>query len=369
MRQRPASVVVIGGGVFGSSTAFHLAKHGIATTLIERDGIGSHASGKNPGNLNPILGSPSELVPLALRSLVLHQALALELADLGCADYALEPLKRVLLAFDDLERDDLNATALRYRGIPGFSATLLDQQSVIQLDRRLSRNICAGLLIEGNMSLDSRAFSRAMVDAATRSGASLLRANVTDLDKSNDRVIGVSTTEGGIACDSVVFATGPWVAEIRDWLGFSVPVTPIKGQILKVCLSDEPLRCDFTRGLISLYRRGPGECWIGVTKESRGLDETPTEAAKRHLLQAAADIMPAVRLATALEQMASLRPVSASGLPVVGRAPCWKNVYIANGGGIKGILLCSGIGIAVAEMVSTGTTAMPIEQFQIPVDS
>ncbi|MGO8754316.1 MAG: FAD-dependent oxidoreductase, partial [Gallionellaceae bacterium] len=52
MRPNSLSVVVIGGGVFGCATAYYLSKRGAKTTLIERDDIGDHASGKNPGNLN-----------------------------------------------------------------------------------------------------------------------------------------------------------------------------------------------------------------------------------------------------------------------------------------------------------------------------
>lgn len=355
-------MVVIGGGVFGCAAAFQLAKHGIKTTLIERDDFGDHASGKNPGNLNPIHGSPPGLVPLALKSFKLHQALAAELADLGCADYDLQPVKRILLAFDESEREGLEAAGKAFEGVAGFATSWMDAEAILRLDPRLSREVCAGLLMEGNMSVNSRAFNRALADGAARLGATFLRSQVINLEKVNDRVVGVRTLDGAIACDAAVFATGPWVAETREWLGYDQPVTPVKGEMLRMRLPGAGLQYDFTLGMISLYRRGCDECWIGVTREHAGFDETPTDAGKHHLLEAAARIMPAVGQATLLEHVASLRPMSPSGLPMIGRVSGWKNAYVANGGGIKGILLCTGVGLAIAEMILTGDTGMPINR-------
>lgn len=355
-----SSVVVIGGGVFGCATAFQLAKRGIQTTLIERDDFGDHASGKNPGNLNPIHGSPAELIPFALKSFKLHQALAAELADLGCADYDLQPVKRVLLAFDESECKGLEEAAKAFEGVSGFTTSWLDVNTILRLDPRLSGNVRSGLLVEGNMSVNSRAFNRALAEGAARSGATLLRNKVINLEKMDDRVVSVRTPNGTIPCDAVVLATGPWVAETREWLGFQLRVTPVKGEMLRMRLQGAALQYDFTRGMISLYRRGRNECWVGVTKEHAGFDESTTEDGRHHLLQAAARIMPEVGQAMVLEHVASLRPMSSSGLPIVGRVPGWGNAYVANGGGIKGMLLCTGVGQAVSERILTGDTEIPV---------
>ncbi len=363
MKSVSLSVVVIGGGVFGCATAYYLAKRGAKTTLIERDDFGDHASGKNPGNLNPIHGSPPELVSFALKSLQLHLALAAELADLGCADYDLQPVKRILLAFDEPERKGLEAAAKAFEGVPGLSASGLDADAILRLDPRLSSEVVAGLLVEGNMSVNSHAFNRALAEGAARSGATLLRNKVIGLETADDRIIGVRTPDGAIACDAVVLATGPWVGETREWLGFDQPVMPVKGEMLRMRLPGEGLQYDFTRGMISLYRRGRDECWIGVTREHAGFDETPTEAGRLHLLEAAARIMPAVRQAVLLEHAASLRPMSPSGLPLVGRVPGWGNAYVANGGGIKGMLLCTGVGQAISEIILDGATRLPINMY------
>ncbi|HET7033815.1 MAG TPA: FAD-dependent oxidoreductase, partial [Casimicrobiaceae bacterium] len=104
-------VVIVGGGVFGCCVAYELARSQAAVSLIERDPIGAHASGRNPGNLNPILGAAPELVPFALESFRLHQSLARELGSRSVTRYALDPVRRVLLAFDESDDDELAAVA------------------------------------------------------------------------------------------------------------------------------------------------------------------------------------------------------------------------------------------------------------------
>ena len=81
-------VVIVGGGVFGCCAAYELARSGARVTLIERDATGAHASGRNPGNLNPILGAAPALVPFALESFRLHRELATALAAGGAASRA-----------------------------------------------------------------------------------------------------------------------------------------------------------------------------------------------------------------------------------------------------------------------------------------
>jgi glycine oxidase len=361
MNPRSSSVLVIGGGVFGCAIAYELAKRGLQPTLIEQDDFSAHASSNNPGNLNPIYGAPPALIPLALKSFTLHRTLAAELSALGCVDYDLQPVRRVLLAFDDAEQMHLQEAARSFAGLDGFATADLDSNGARKLDARLSEHIHSALLVEGNMSVNSRMFRQALADGAVKLGARIVRDQVTEVIGEKGRVQGVRATSGTFACDAAVFATGPWVGIIREWLGFDLPITPIKGEMVRIRLPGQPLQFDFTHGMTSLYRRGKDECWIGVTKEDAGFDEQPSTAGRNRLLDAASRIMPAVEGAEVLEQIASLRPMSPGGMPVVGLVPGWENCYVANGGCIKGILLCTGVGVAIAETISSGSTEIPIQ--------
>ena len=363
MTTRTASVVVVGGGLLGCAAAFHLAQSGVQTTLIERDGVGAHASSNNPGNLNPFLGTPPALVELARQSFALHRAWAEELSERCSTDYELRPVRRILLAFDETERLDLKRTACSFADVDGFSASSIDADALFRREPGLSRRACAGLLLEGNLSVNSRAMNRALAEGAARCGATLMRRQVVGIKRHASRIVGVHTPEGLVAGDAVVFATGAWVGPPEKWLNFDSQVTPLKGEMLRMKLPGPGLDHDVTRGLISLYRRSGDECWVGVTQQSCGLDETPSEAGRHQLLAGAESIFPTIRQATLLEHVASVRPVCRSGLPVVGRVPGWDNAYIVNGGGSKGVLLCTGLGMAISELMRTGATRLSVDAF------
>jgi glycine oxidase len=353
----------VGGGVFGCCAAYQLAKSGARVTLLERDRIGAHASGRNPGNLNPILAAKPELVPLALESFRLHLTLAKELAVLGCPSYGIEPVRRVLVAFDETDRKELADIRRLFAEYIGFSTTPLDATALRRIDLRLSEAVQEGLLIEGNKSLDSRAFNLAIADGAQKAGATVIHARAQGLTHRQGTVSTVHTEGGELACDALILATGPWVAETKEWLGLDLAVEPVKGEMLRLRLPGANITHDFTHGMISLYRRGNGEAWIGVTREQCGFDEVPTEHGRRALTDGAARIMPAIRDAVMIEHVASLRPMTPTDRPIVGPAAGWNNVFVANGGGVKGILLCTGIGTAIRDLVLTRKTTMPVAGF------
>src|SRR5262245_57127710 len=71
-------VVIVGGGIAGMTTAYCLARAGVASTVVERDAIGSHASGFAYGGLSPLsgFGIPGPLAEMAQEGMRLHHELA-----------------------------------------------------------------------------------------------------------------------------------------------------------------------------------------------------------------------------------------------------------------------------------------------------
>src|SRR2546421_5085276 len=67
MAENSADVVIVGGGIAGMTTAYYLAKSGVRSIVIERDAIGSHASGFAYGGLSPLsgFGIPRPLADIA----------------------------------------------------------------------------------------------------------------------------------------------------------------------------------------------------------------------------------------------------------------------------------------------------------------
>ena len=73
--------------------------------------------------------------------------------------------------------------------------------------------------------------------------------------------------------------------------------------------------------------------------------------------------MPAIADAELVMHTACLRPVTPDWLPIIGRAHGHRNAWLATGAGKKGILLAPAIGKSIADLITTGGTALPIANF------
>src|SRR3989337_2416653 len=83
MAESSADVVIVGGGIAGMTTAYYLAKSGVPSVVVERDAIGSHASGFAYGGLSPVtgFGIPGPLAEIAQEGMRLHRELAPSVVD------------------------------------------------------------------------------------------------------------------------------------------------------------------------------------------------------------------------------------------------------------------------------------------------
>ena len=356
-------VVVVGGGVVGCATAYQLARANFRVTLIERDAIAAHASSKNAGNLNPLHGTPAEMIPFALEAFRIHAEVRAELTQLGCTEHAATRVKRVHVGYNDTDQQQAEETAILFRRTEGFSSAWLERSDLRKLEPRLSHEISFGLLTEGGLSVDGYGFTHSLADAAVKLGATIVPASTSGVAVSGQRVTGIQTDQRLIPCDEIVLATGPWIGDTNRWLGIHLVVEPVKGELLLMRLPGEPTQYDFTWGLTSLYRRGRNEVWVGVTTETCGFDCRPTSEARRCLLDRAARILPSIRAGTLLDHVAALRPQTPSKAPIAARASGWQNVYIANGGGSKGLLLSVGIARRIRDLMLDGCSQIPGNDF------
>jgi len=347
----PARVAIVGGGVVGCAVAFALARHGMAVTLIERDAVAAHASGHNAGNINPLHGTPPALITRALQAFALHAEVRAALVALGCAQVAAAPVRRLHLGLTEADRPDLEKTQSLFTSTPGFAAAWLNRDALAACEPRLAPEVAFGVLSEGNLSIDSGDFTRALAAGAVKLGARMVTATACGVVTRGDRVTGVATSQGAIGCDALVLATGPFVAEANAWLGIDVAVAPVKGELLLMRLPGAPPQFDLTWNDTSLYRRRNNEIWVGGTFERCGFDAAPTPAARAAMLERAACILPAIRQAEVLEHVASLRPMATPNAPVAARAPGWQNAYVANGAGSKGVLLSVFIANTVRDLL------------------
>ena len=360
---RSSEVVIVGGGVAGCATAYYLSRAGVQVTVVERQGIGRQASGYSAGGLNPLHGYLDTLQPLGLASYTLHRALWDDLRQVTGSDCQQRLISMIMVASDDAEIPELQAILERFQATAGFAAHWLEAGELRELEPRLTPDLVRGLYLYGNGVVDSHLLTVRLAEAAQHYGAVMRAADVRGVQHANGRLTGVVLEDVVLACDAVVFAMGPWARTAEAWLGMAIPVEPLKGEILRMQLPAPALVHDFVNADILLCSRAGGQVWCAATEEWQGFDQQPTAAARQLLQQRARQLMPAMAEATLVEQTACLRPVTPDWLPIIGRAPGWENAYLATGGAKKGILLGTGMGKAMADLITTGRTALPITPY------
>jgi glycine oxidase len=233
------------------------------------------------------------------------------------------------------------------------------------MEPRLSPAVVAALTVEGIREVAAYELTLGLFKAAEKHGASMRVSTVDGLTWHDGRVSGVRLATGEqLACDKVVLAMGPWTGQVERWLDLPVPVSPLKGQILRLEAPGPPLEHVFYRwGGGYIASKPDGLTWTGTTEEEVGFDDLPTPEARESIMSEACQVMPSLSQAKVALQTACLRPVSKDGLPIIGSVPGREGVYLATGAGRKGILLGPGMAMAIADLVTEGHTPIPIEPF------
>ena len=362
-----ADVVVIGAGVVGCSVAYYLAREGVNVTLLEREAIGSGASAHATGSLS-LLGaefSPGASFQIARASYAEFPKIVPELESATGMDLLYQRRPSLRLALDDEEADLIKDLMVWQQ--PLVQMRWIDAGEVQSIEPRLSPSIIGAVYEDESAQLDSYRFNLALARGAELKGANIIHRDVTGFVTSGTTISGVQTVSGEIHCGTVVVASGTWSRAFTPWLGFPVPVRPMKGERLLLNYPGEPLRV-----LISSPKRGhmisrmDGLISVGSTggrdydqKElfwGEEFDRQPTEAAQLELLQRAIDVFPDLERAELVQQLAGSRPLSPDSKPIIGPVPGREGVLLATGHTTKGIHLGPITGRIIADYVCRGST-------------
>jgi sarcosine oxidase subunit beta len=224
-----ADVVVIGGGVIGLSTAYHLARSGVTdVVLVEKNELGSGSTCKAAGGVRAQF-SDAVNIELGLRSLRTLETFREELGqeiDLHQVGY--------LFLLDRPEHVALFEKSVALQNALGVPSRMLEVAEARELSPLISTE---GLLAAAYSPTDGHCTPESVVlgyaTAARKHGATILRhTTVEGIERDATTIIGVRTTAGTIATDTVVCAAGPWSSEVGALAGVDLPVTPERREIV-----------------------------------------------------------------------------------------------------------------------------------------
>jgi glycine oxidase len=337
----PSDIIVVGAGIVGCAIAHELASRGASVEIVDERPVGMGATQASAGVLAPYIeareGSP--LLDLTVRSLGLFDDFVARVtAESGIA-VSYRRTGTLDIAVNDTELCALRSTADMLARLD-VSAAMLDAQAVRDQEPQLAEGALAGLLIESHGFVGAAELTRALAVAARRRGAQLIeRSRVRSITRRNGDMI-VDTNRGSLTSSAVVLCAGSWSGDITvEGVSGTVPVRPVRGQLLHLGWVGPPLRRVTWSGRCYLVPWEDGTLLVGATVEEVGFDERTTVAGVRGLLDAVCDVVPRASTAGFLGARVGLRPATSDDLPVIGPSAVVPNLMYATGHYRNGVLL------------------------------
>jgi sarcosine oxidase subunit beta len=226
--QRQGDVLVIGGGIHGLSTAFHLAQRGVKVTVLEADYCGRHASGVNAGGVRT-LGRHTPEIPLALSSRTLWHELKSMLGD----DGGFVPSGQLKLAENAAEMEDCRQRVEHLQALGFHHEVLIDQQQVFDIIPTVARHVVGGIWVKDDGFAVPYKTVTAFRLAAQKLGVLVHETTAAQRIEQIGSQWRVTTARGVFTAEHLVVTAGAWAGELAAQVGESVPVHP-EGLMLMV---------------------------------------------------------------------------------------------------------------------------------------
>jgi len=354
-----AEVVIIGAGVIGCSTAYHLAKMGISdVAVIEMEQVGAGSSSKSASMLSLQFGHDALLARMAQYSYQRYMRFEEELGTpidfrkTGWVSVASGPKAEELRGHAEM------LTSL------GIRTEILSPDEVKRLYPELNTNdLEIGTWGPDDGSFDPHMIMWGYVKRAKEKGVKLYQGEkALGLRIENGHVAGVKTNEGVIATRTVVNASGPWAQEVGRWADVHIPLTnKARTIVMTGPLPDIPADRPFVEDeTVEWYFRPETD---GVLM---GMGNVPAKSPETQLdndmvdqiVDYAMHRVPVLEKASLLTAWSGVRPLTADGRPIFGAVPGIEGFLLNTGWGGVGIIQAPVAGQLMAELICRGHTTI-----------
>jgi glycine oxidase len=306
---------------------------------------------------------PGPFNDLARESARLFEALSQELSERTGMDvgYRRTPLLRV--AMDELEEHELRERR-GWHDRAGIPVAWLDATSALEVEPGLNPRVRAALYYVDDHQVNALSLTRALVRAAVDLGVTLREGTPVDsLIVEGDRVAGVRVGGETVRADEVVIASGAWSSSWGTALRVSIPVRPVRGQMVAVETSGTSIRSIVFSRSGYLVSKADGLTLVGATEEEAGFDARPTADGVAGLLELIPRLVPRLSSATFAGAWAGLRPGTPDRLPLIGRMPGWQGITLATGHFRNGILLAPATGLLISDLLRRERPRLSLQAF------
>jgi len=356
-------VAIAGAGLIGGSIALELARAGLRVGLFDRQEPGQESSWAGAGILSPAPESSAmfPLVPLAKASMAIYPEFVRKVEEISSQSAGFRPKGTLQALFSSDAREELSTVIALHHGL-GLKAEPLRAEDARELEPCLSEDLEAAVLRPEEASVDNRALTQAVLEAARRSGVQFFPGNGAQAIRcEGDRCAGLHFKNENIEAQWTVIAAGCFSANIEGVAPYA-PVRPAKGQMVALRADDLKIERVLWSEKIYLVPRNDGRILAGATVEYTGFERGLTAGGLEKILAGAIELSPGLAAARVEETWAGLRPDSPDHLPILGTTDL-NGLLIATGHFRSGILLTPITAQLVREWVTLQSVSVDWDRF------
>jgi len=345
-------VIIIGGGIIGSSIAYELVKRHKKVLLLERNRLASEASGAAAGMLAAQVEmglNTGPLFELALKSRALYPKLAEELRGISGIDIGLINKGMLKVARTESER--------------------LEYEEIMKVQRSLGQKLewrSGALFVPEDGQVDAPSLSLAYARSAQVLSAEIREyTEVQGFLFEEAQLVGVKTASGNFYSEQVVLAAGAWSEQLLNQTGVSMPGYPVKGECFSV-IADKPMLEStlFSHGCYIVPKKG-NRLLVGATATAGTFDKRVKYESVQLLMERAKALLPGIEATEWERAWAGIRPQTQDGLPYLGLHPKYQNLAVATGHYRNGILLSAITGPLIADLLDNQEFEVNLDIFAI----
>jgi len=344
--------IIVGGGLLGMLSARMLHQEGAEVMLLERGALGQESSWAGGGILSPLYPwrYPAAVTALASLSQQWYPGLAGELAE----ETGIDPEWTLsgMLVLDPEEEGPARAWAAEH----DYTVEVVEGSALHACEPALGVQHRWSLWLPQVAQIRNPRLIKALrASLEGRAIAFQEDTPVIGVRVRHGRVTGVVTTGGELSAPRVVIAGGAWSAGLLPSASGSLPVEPVRGQMLLFRVRPGQVRRMIMRNGRYLIPRRDGHILAGSTVERVGFDKEPTDDARQELAATACDMVPGLEYAPLQRHWAGLRPGSPTGVPYIAEHPEVAGLFVNAGHFRNGVVL----GLASARLLADLITGRP----------
>jgi glycine cleavage system T protein len=371
--QNQTKVVIIGGGIFGVSIAYHLAKLGWTDlVVVEKDEIANGETGHAAGLITQFATSET-LLQFRKYSIELYSSLGL-----------VEHVGSVRVASSQYQLKELQRSVSRAKAI-GMQVEVISPQEALGLMPQMSgENLFGAIYLPQDGHLDPYITTTTMARHVREMGGSIATGvRVTGIELSPEgQVQRVLTDHGPIKTEIVVNAAGLWGPQVAAMAGVPLPTTPVDHQHVALkavpgkeflhqtpCLRDPDnlvyMREEAGGLVIGGYEPNPAARWIdGVPWEHGGRSLPPDYERFEQLLEGAIRRFPFLEKAEIISLICHPGAYTPDCQPLLGPVPGARGLWMACGMSLNGFGAAGGVGKVLSEWIAGEEPSIDVYGFR-----